>query len=300
MAAELQPNDVTVWLIWGNMQKKIDKTPEAEKYLSKALKIDPNNPVVLNSLAWVKCYLGEHKEADQLFRKAFKLEFGRSSLHKIINYQGIAENLRRWAEILIREHSYEPAIEKLEDAYRICNSALELDHFDERLLILKQKIAIVFMQLATERINILKAAQYFKDAIIKDKKQSKILENNVFACVIFSQKLIDSKNFEEAIKTAKIGLDYVPKSYTNSDRLVRLQNKLSYFASFRLGYIKTFISNKNYGFIVPYDDERDEYYFNISNILTKSGAYTININSNVMFKIRKPNKKPDEAYDIYV
>src|SRR5258706_10839173 len=100
-AAQLNPNDVQIWLTWGNMKRRGGRIKEALDRYEKAYGLAPDDKVVLNALGQAKSRIGEYAKADELFRQALQTETpGWSIRHEIINRTSLAENLSRWAESL--------------------------------------------------------------------------------------------------------------------------------------------------------------------------------------------------------
>lgn len=299
-AVELNPNDVMIWLTWGNMKRKLNRTIEAEKYLKHALELEPNNPVVLNSLAWVKCYLGYYEDADRLFSEAIKHPVGYSSQrHQIINYQGIAENLRRWAEALVEEHSYDSAIQKLKKALEICKIALELNAFDERLLGVKQKVCIDLGIQIARRINTSEARPYFDCAIVDQPRKFKLLKGNARACLYLSKELLWRKDFEGAITEAVRGLRYLPQERPGQNYRSDLQKALLEISSLEIGKITKYNKARGFGFITPEQNPEHTIYFHIANLKNRNEQIRVGIGVKVAYHKRKTNKGI-EAFEIHI
>jgi tetratricopeptide (TPR) repeat protein len=310
-ATNLRPDDVLTWLTWGNMKKKFNMTSEAEKYLERARELEPSNPVILNNLAWVKCYLGKHKQADELFTEAFKYASDKEPAvegtleipyrHLIINYHGMAENLRRWAETLIRERNFPKATQKLKDALKICKKAIELDPYDVRLLALKQKILNDLGYEITRQQGIDQAEPYFEEAIIEKPLKFKIMLNNARICLSWARGLMHFGDFEKSILIAQKGLAYLAKlTGAKGYQVEKIQAVLSDIASLKIGFIKVFFKQRAFGFIALKSDPSIEYFFHKSNLKDIKDETKLVQGALVAFRERKGKKNLKEAYDIIV
>ena len=76
----LQPNDClaranlgdTLWAA-GRLQEARQAYQEAETMASRALEVNPNNPLTIMDMAWIKAGLHEHDEARWLIDRAMEL-----------------------------------------------------------------------------------------------------------------------------------------------------------------------------------------------------------------------------------
>lgn len=132
-ASKLNEDDTQIWLVWGNIKRKSDKIKEAYNYYEKAYKLSPKDNVVLNSYAQAISRLGDFQRADQLYKEALELVEGiPHNKHLIINYTSIAENLKKWAEVLISDRDFIQATQRIQDALVAIHKVIELDKNDNK------------------------------------------------------------------------------------------------------------------------------------------------------------------------
>lgn len=132
-ASKLNKDDTQIWLVWGNIKRKSDKIKEAYNYYEKAYKLSPKDNVVLNSYAQAISRLGDFQRADKLYREALELVEGiPHNKHLIINYTSIAENLKKWAEILVEDRDYAQATQRIQGALVAIQKVLKIDRHDNK------------------------------------------------------------------------------------------------------------------------------------------------------------------------
>lgn len=132
-ASKLNKDDTQIWLVWGNIKRKSDKIKEAYNYYEKAYKLSPKDNVVLNSYAQAISRLGDFQRADELYREALELVEGiPHNKHLIINYTSIAENLKKWAEVLVEDRDYIQATQRIQEALVAIQKVLKIDRHDNK------------------------------------------------------------------------------------------------------------------------------------------------------------------------
>lgn len=132
-ASKLNKDDTQTWLVWGNIKRKSDKIKEAYNYYEKAYKLSPKDNVVLNSYAQAISRLGDFQRADELYREALELVEGiPHNKHLIINYTSIAENLKKWAEVLVEDRDYMQATQRIQEALVAIQKVLKIDRHDNK------------------------------------------------------------------------------------------------------------------------------------------------------------------------
>ena len=96
MAVELQPNDClaranlgdTLWAA-GRFQEARQAYQEAESMAARALQVNPNNPLTIMDMAWIKTGLEEHDEARRFIDRAMEIVPDDPFVHY---YDGIIHN----------------------------------------------------------------------------------------------------------------------------------------------------------------------------------------------------------------
>lgn len=70
----VKSNQAKEYLISGDQEHKNKNYDIALQYFEKANKVEPNNPLIINSLANIECALGRKKTAYSHFKKAISLD----------------------------------------------------------------------------------------------------------------------------------------------------------------------------------------------------------------------------------
>lgn len=183
-AVNYNKKDPQIWLTWGNMKRRAGKIEEALERYTKAFQLSPDDYIILNALGQAKCRLGEHVEADNLFKKAFQKEqaIGSASRkHKIINLSSLAENLKRWSEVLIKDRNYGEAEKKLAEALKYCEELIVLDENDPKSIVLLQEILIQSGYFYKNKLDSKTGLSYFLRAIIDRPSRFKEAFNSLLA-----------------------------------------------------------------------------------------------------------------------
>lgn len=253
-ATQLDPQNYTHWVTWGNLHRKLNRTSSAYQLLKKAYDLAPEDPVVLNSLAWVQCYLGLYEEADKYFRKAIgDGELGRQQL---LNIYGLAENLRRWAEYLKKDRRTKEALDKITAAYDLATKAIKIDPNDTKSQNLYKRICIDFGNLMYfEYHDPDKAITLLQEAIVEKPTRAKEKELTCAAYYFIAQILWKEKRNDEARAMCLKGLarpsKFQPKLKNLLQKLERTFGKITYFSK-----------KRRYGFIYS-DDVPWRIYFSV-------------------------------------
>ncbi|WDF67142.1 NB-ARC domain-containing protein [Sphingobacterium oryzagri] len=133
-AAELDPSDPQIFVLWGNIYRKSSKHFEADKKYAVAYSLTPLDPIVLSAYGQSRSHLNYFSEADELLKNSLKSDLQYSVKHKTINLTSIAENNIEWAESLVEKRDYNPAEQKFKDAITTCESAINEDQTDFKVL----------------------------------------------------------------------------------------------------------------------------------------------------------------------
>jgi len=126
-AVDLAPGDTRMWREWGSIEMKAQHYDEAAARVEHALQIEPDDAQLLNLLGEIEKRRGSHARADALFRRALnKFQSSNEMTHVLITKTAMADNLRRWAELLMGSDS-ETATSYLNQGYRIMAEAASTD-----------------------------------------------------------------------------------------------------------------------------------------------------------------------------
>lgn len=183
-AAGLNKKDPQIWHTWGNMKRREDKMKDALEMYEKAYAIAPGDFVIHNALGQAKARLGDHAEADKLFRKVFHKEstLDSSRKHEIINLASLAENLKHWSGVLLNDRNYAEAENKIKEALDFCEKLIELDKNDPKSINLFQEI-LIEIGFFYRKSNPTLALSYFKKAINNKPSGFKASKRSLIAAI---------------------------------------------------------------------------------------------------------------------
>jgi len=126
-AIELAPDDVRMWREWGSIEMKAQHYDDAAAKVEHALRIEPDDAQLLNLLGEIEKRRGNYSTADDLFRRSLARFGALNELsHLTITRTAMADNLRKWAEVLMTTDTA-TATSYLGEAYRIMAEAVSTD-----------------------------------------------------------------------------------------------------------------------------------------------------------------------------
>jgi tetratricopeptide (TPR) repeat protein len=143
-AAEAKPSNFHVWYAWGVVKKLQDDLIAAEKYLKKALKIDPLSIPALHELGRVMTFKKKYHEAEKIFLWILESQ---SDIASIINTDillHIADNYIDWANDEYHKKQNRLWIEITKKAFDSVLLAIDLVPSDRRIHELHKKICLDF------------------------------------------------------------------------------------------------------------------------------------------------------------
>jgi len=132
-AMSLNSNDPQIWLIWGNILKRVPDYKGAAGKYQKAFEIAPEDNIILNALGQAKSKVGLYEEANEILHKAFEINLNDySRKHDIVTRTNLAENLITWAGVLKKDRDYDSAQKHLILALEHAHEAYNLDSTDKK------------------------------------------------------------------------------------------------------------------------------------------------------------------------
>ena len=227
-AASLNPEDPQIWFTWGKIDMRSDNMESALEKYNKAYSMDNKDLFIINALGYAKCRLGLHEEADKLFMKGLNIAIEiKSKKNEIIYRTSLADNLRRWSEIYKADKNYEMAENKLFEALKHINKALEIDKTDPYTIILISKINIELAYLY-KNSNTTKALEYFKNAIIENPIKQKAINYTVKAINEIANILYNLNKLDLINEYIPIELfEYIKKDVRWSEKISEIQYKIN-------------------------------------------------------------------------
>ena len=143
-AAQAKPSNFYVWFAWGVVKKLQDDLVAAEKYLKKALKINPHSISALHELGRVLTFKKKYPESEKIFLWILESQ---SDITSIINTDvllHIADNYIYWANDEYNKKQYRSWIEITKKAFNSVILAIDLVPSDRRIHVLHKKICLDF------------------------------------------------------------------------------------------------------------------------------------------------------------
>lgn len=247
-ATSLSPNDSRLWFVWGNIEKRRQRYDRAFEYFKKALDISPNDPPILGSLGEIEKRRGKYENAEFLIKKALTegiLE-GPRRRHELVCYTTLADNYRRWAEELGRDHRYEDCIKKLEYAYEYANKAVHLGEGDYQAQATLSEVTLDLAIRMRHQKGFDSSIEYFKSIVKDNPKKAKDKRINERACFYLSVGYLELKDYENAKKYYQIGKrSLIPGKYTEKYNSLSIEFTMERHS----GTLFRVVGDKGYGFI---------------------------------------------------
>ncbi|HOR03530.1 MAG TPA: NB-ARC domain-containing protein [Candidatus Syntrophosphaera sp.] len=261
-ASSLDPNDAQIWLTWGNIKRRNDKVKEALKYYEKAHAILPNNSVILNALGQAKCRLGDYAEADKLFHAAYNSVDATTQVrHEIVNYTSIADNLKRWAEALIRGRDYGHAEVKLNEALSYIKKVITIAKSDKKARDLERSIHMELGLVLTKKERYEESISHYIQATAYNPNSLREIRDHVKSSIAIGKIYIKLGNFAMAgsyvnSSLLKFKLRENPEFINDVKELIKIiASKLTTHT----GIIIRVCESRGYAIIGKSDDESKTY-----------------------------------------
>lgn len=267
-ATSLDSNDSRLWFVWGNIEKRRRRYDRAYRYLKSALNLSPDDAPILGALGEVEKRRGNFEEADGLLRKALTGSFSVSHRrHEIICHTALADNLRRWAQLLSKDRQPEGALNKLKEAFRSASKAIELGKDDIRAknayLAVSKDLAVLLLRL--EGVD--SAMPYFDSAITQKPKRWKERKINEGCCFYLAQALLRSERSDVAKKYFNLGKKAL---FSDSKFFGKYKELGAEFSQQRSkGKLYRVFPNHGYGFIELEGETGQTIFLHISEVLPK-------------------------------
>ena len=248
-ATKLNSKDSRIWFVWGNIEKHRQRLDRAYGYFKKALDLSPKDAVILGSLGEVEKRRNNFENADKLLKKALKEGASdvSSRRHEIICNTSLADNLRRWSELLLRDRRSEDALNKLKESYKIASEVAKLAKDDYRAQDTFREVSLSLAYLLLHLEGLHKAKQYFEDAIVQSPRRAKEKKITAAACYKIANTLIEDGNIEEARKYYNMGRKSL-LHYSNLNEHYKTL-ALEFSQNRSKGKLYRIIEGKGYGFL---------------------------------------------------
>ena len=201
-ATSLNPNDSRLWFVWGNIEKRRQRYDKAYGYLKKALDISPNDAPILGALGEVEKRRGNFENAALLLLKSARI--GSTRWNEIVCFTSLADDLRRWAEVLEKDKRTDESLEKLRQAHKAAIKADQLGADPPSKETLREvSLALGLHLLHHEGFDL--AKPYLEDAIVEKPRRFRERKTTQYACYNITKELLKQGNVEGARKYYELG-----------------------------------------------------------------------------------------------
>lgn len=165
-ATELHEDNYHAWFHYGMMLRKNNDIDLAIDCFKKAKEINSSYLPIYNELGRTYSFKGYYEKADSEFNSALREEKYPNFRHKILTYQFLADNYRRWAESFVIRMDSEGAIIKLKKAYDVIQEAIEMSgRTDIKLWELFWRICIDLGNIVCKTKNFNAGRVYFEECL---------------------------------------------------------------------------------------------------------------------------------------
>jgi LuxR family glucitol operon transcriptional activator len=197
-SVDLAPKDARMWREWGSIEMKATNYTAAVEKIETALQLEPEDELLLNLLAEVEKRRYNHERADGLFRRALAIMKAKGSAdrQRAIALTALADNLRKWTEVLRQNGNSVQAAAKLNEAFAVCSEAVSLEG-SARSLTTYREISFDLGRLLASR-NPVEARVYFEKSIMRDPLREGDRRRTVFAGYFLADMLSREGRLKDA------------------------------------------------------------------------------------------------------
>ncbi len=294
-ATRLSPDDPALWFTWAQSEKRAGRLDSARKRLQKALALSPNDGAVLGGLGDVEKRCGNHEEADLYLQKALNVPPEmRTYRHEVIAHTAIADNLRRWAEVLLKDKQLGAAIQKAEKAYEHASIAAHMAESDRRAAETVQETALTLGKLLLDTDGLAAAFPILEMAVVGRPTSVKSKKITSLACYHLARSFLESAQKAQAEEYFRLGYRLL---ITRTDRLARQYDALraELFDRRITGRLLRVVPGKGYGFIERDDVPEQMVFVHVRDVvpLMSNGDFESLEGIRVSFFIEKTEKGPE-------
>lgn len=231
-ATGINPKDSFLWFTWGNIEKQKQRLNISADYLQKALSLSSNDIYILGALGEVEKRRGNYAKADKLLREAIQFARKESGIisktkHEVVCLTSLADNNRRWAEILNSSKKYEDAHYKLKFASECAKKAMKLSENDPKAQETHMEVSLAMaLALMYNKKDDLSIEKFFKSAIKMSPKGAKQKRITSKSCFYYTNYLIGQGNLKKAQVYFSIGKRNLLDGSQYSERYRVLEKKI--------------------------------------------------------------------------
>lgn len=244
-ATTLSPSDAGLWSTWGYIEKRRARYDRAAEYLRRAQSLEPSAPQIKGALGEIEKRRGNYAVARKLLLDAAA---SGSQVHKAVCMTMLADNQRRWAQVLTKE-----AVEQaLGEALTYADRAIECAPGDERALEAKRRVCVDLGGVLW-RGGRRDAARPLLEAGVRERARShKEKKTTQVACYLLLQDAVECGDVERARRWLSIGKrNCIDKLY--QERYRKLGRMITEARS--RGRLIRVVRGRGFGFLEDVDNE---------------------------------------------
>ena len=261
-ATSIKPSDSRLWYVWGNLERDRNRYDRALEHMQKAQELSPDDPPVLGALGEIEKRRGNYEEASMLLLKSIQKSENR--WNRVVCFTSLADTLRRWALILLKDKRKEDAVKKLKQAYDAGAKAVQLGD-DFRAKSTLGEVCLNLGQLLLTISGLDDARPYLEQAIVPNAKRMKERKTTEKACYELVLALIREGKRDEAKEFYLTGRSVLSGRDSLAEKYRELGDDLSQEVT--TGKLARVVKSKGYGFLKPYGGGADTVYLHVTNVV---------------------------------
>jgi len=244
-AIDLAPEDVRMWREWGSIEMKAQHYDDAVAKVEHALQIEPDDAQLLNLLGEIEKRRGNYSTANDLFRRALaRFETLNETSHLTITRTAMADNLRKWAEVLMTKDTA-TATSYLSESYRIMTEAVSTD-LSPRAQATLREIAFALGRFSEQKNHVADAIAYYDKSISWQPIRTSDKRRAVAAAVYIADQFLRAEKRDESRRYIDLA-----RTYCRSPEVLRQLECLEMQSEpgRRRAVLSRVIRGKGYGFL---------------------------------------------------
>lgn len=264
-AVKTNPENFHAWFSYGISLRKAGQFPEAISSLKKAKELNQQHLPIFNELGRAYTFNGNYELADTEFNEALKEEKYPNYRHKIMTFQFMADNFKRWSEEFRMRYDSTNEINKLKKAYTTIVQAKKINENDRKLLNIYRDICLeigktlirnrdfntaeLYLKQCLETVippemNMVAEASFYLAVCYARDREPDLKQTSYYINLGLKNSLIGSKMFDNLEAIKKKYLEEQPMQIKNGRQYGRIK---FYNGLKKFGVIKT--TNDNYIFL---------------------------------------------------
>ena len=241
-ATVLDPEDASLWFVWGNVEKRRGRYEKSMRHYDRVLELSPGDGAVLAAMGDTEKRNRNYAAADRLLSEAL-------------------ENKEKLQE----DRKDDEALVKVREAYDHAWRAAQLQERDEKALKALRRASLEYSLLLLPRMGIQKTLPYLTRAVSESPKNYKDRRINGIACHFLAKSLLEAGEVEDARKWYETGIQCgagLRGLRKNNEDLGRALTSTR-----ERGTVKRVVSDRGFGFIEPRGKPGESVFFHCTELL---------------------------------